>query len=50
MVGFSVENRTGDKIEQEPDRALDMAISEYAPGRLIVVNKKTYKSDNLWNN
>lgn len=49
VVGFSIENRTGDKIEQEPDRALDMAISEYAPGRLIVVNKKTYKSGGIYN-
>lgn len=40
VVGFSIENSKGDKVEQEPDRSLDMAISEYAPGRLIVVNKK----------
>ncbi|HIT91007.1 MAG TPA: hypothetical protein IAC41_11405, partial [Candidatus Merdenecus merdavium] len=26
-----------------------MAISEYAPGRLIVVNKKTYKSGGIYN-
>ena len=49
VVGFSIENANGSKIEQEPDRALDMAISEYAPGRLIVVNKKTYKSGGIYN-
>ena len=49
VVGFSIENSKGDKVEQEPDRSLDMAISEYAPGRLIVVNKKTYKSGGIYN-
>ncbi|MCM1048258.1 MAG: DEAD/DEAH box helicase [Clostridiales bacterium] len=49
VVGFSIEDKYGEKIEQEPDRALDLAISEYAPGRLIVVNKKTYKSGGIYN-
>lgn len=49
VVGFSIENVDGSKVEQEPDRALDIAISEYAPGRLIVVNKKTYKSGGIYN-
>ena len=49
VVGFSIENLKGDKVEQEPDRSLDMAISEYAPGRLIVVNKQTYKSGGIYN-
>jgi rubrerythrin len=49
VVGFSIEDKYGSKVEQEPDRALDMAISEYAPGRLIVVNKKTYKSGGIYN-
>ncbi|GHV97609.1 DEAD/DEAH box helicase [Lactobacillus nasalidis] len=31
------------KIENKVDRSLDIAISEYAPGRTIVVNKKTYQ-------
>ncbi len=48
VVGFSIENSRGDKVEQEPDRSLDLAISEYAPGRLIVVNKKTYKSGGIY--
>lgn len=49
VVGFSIEDSRGSKVEQEPDRSLDMAISEYAPGRLIVVNKKTYKSGGIYN-
>lgn len=49
VVGFSIEDSKGSKVEQAPDRALDMAISEYAPGRLIVVNKKTYKSGGIYN-
>lgn len=49
VVGFSIEDSKGEKVEQEPDRSLDMAISEYAPGRLIVVNKKTYKSGGIYN-
>lgn len=49
VVGFSIENGDGSKVVQEPDRALDMAISEYAPGRLIVVDKKTYKSGGIYN-
>lgn len=49
VVGFSIEDNKGSKVEQEPDRALDMAINEYAPGRLIVVNKKTYKSGGIYN-
>ena len=44
VVGFYVEDRKGDKIEQKPDRSIEQAISEYAPGRLVVINKKTYKS------
>lgn len=49
VVGFSIEDNKGSKVIQEPDRALDIAISEYAPGRLIVVNKKTYKSGGIYN-
>ncbi len=49
VVGFSIENSDGSKVEQEPDRSLDLAINEYAPGRLVVVNKKTYKSAGIYN-
>lgn len=49
VVGFYIEDKNGGNIEQKPDRALDMAISEYAPGRIIVVDKKTYKSGGIYN-
>lgn len=49
VVGFYIEDGKGAKIEQKPERSLDMAISEYAPGRTIVVNKKTYKSGGIYN-
>lgn len=48
VVGFHVEDRNGKEIVQKPDRALEMAISEYAPGRLIVINKMTYKSGGIY--
>lgn len=48
VVGFYIEDLKGEKIEQEPDRSLDIAISEYAPGKNIVVNKKTYKSAGIY--
>jgi hypothetical protein len=39
-------NRSEWKIEivQRPQQAIDKALSEYAPGRLIVINKDTYRS------
>ena len=43
VVGFEVEDGAkGKKLLQRPDRSLDMAVSEYAPGREIVIDKKTY--------
>ena len=48
VVGFYVEDKNGLRIEQKPERSLDMAISEYAPGRIIVVNKDTYKSGGVY--
>lgn len=48
VVGFYIEDKYGNKILQKPERALDMAISEYAPGRLIVVDKKTYRSGGIY--
>ena len=47
VVGFYIEDEKGE-IAQKPDRALDIAISEYAPGRVIVVNKKTYKCGGIY--
>lgn len=49
VVGFYVEDDKGKKIIQKPERSLDMAISEYAPGRIIVINKETYKSGGIYN-
>ena len=48
VVGFQIEGDYGRRVVQEPDRSLDLAISEYAPGRVIVVNKKTYKSGGIY--
>lgn len=48
VVGFAIEKNGGSAIDQQPDRGLDIAISEYAPGRTIVVNKKTYKSGGIY--
>lgn len=48
VVGFHVEDNQGKKIIQKPDRSLDMAISEYAPGRIIVINKDVYKSGGIY--
>lgn len=48
VVGFYVEDNQGKKIIQKPDRSLDMAISEYAPGRIIVINKDVYKSGGIY--
>lgn len=48
VIGFYVEDNQGKKIVQKPDRSLDMAISEYAPGRIIVINKDVYKSGGIY--
>ena len=39
---------TGGKIDYQPDRGLDIAISEYAPGRSIVVDKQTYQIGGIY--
>ena len=41
VVSTYIEDENG-ALLQQVDRGLDMAISEYAPGRAIVVDKKTY--------
>ena len=41
VVSTYIETPEG-KIKYEVERGLDIAISEYAPGRSIVVDKKTY--------
>lgn len=49
VVGFYIEDENG-KIIQKPERSLDFAISEYAPGRTIVVNKKSYTCGGIYSN
>ncbi|MDL2257543.1 DEAD/DEAH box helicase [Eubacteriales bacterium OttesenSCG-928-K08] len=48
IVGFYVENYKGSSIVQKPERALEIAISEYAPGRVVVINKTTYQSGGIY--
>lgn len=48
VVGFHIENEKTGELEQRPDRSLDIAISEYAPGKILVVNKKTYKVGGIY--
>lgn len=47
VVGFYIEGQNGD-ISQKPERALNIAISEYAPGKILVVDKKTYKVGGIY--
>ena len=47
VVSTYIENERG-IIEYQPERGLDIAISEYAPGRTIVVDKKTYQIGGLY--
>lgn len=47
VVSFYVENDYG-KIIESPERSLDIALSEYAPGRMIVINKKSYISGAIY--
>ncbi len=48
VVRFYIDKEKGVGIEQSPERALDIALSEYAPGRLLVVNKKSYISGGIY--
>lgn len=49
VVGFEVEDRSkGKRLLQKPDRSLDIAISEYAPGRELVIDKKTYIAGGIY--
>lgn len=47
VVSTYISNDKG-KIEYQIERGLDVAISEYAPGRAIVVDKKTYQIGGLY--
>lgn len=48
VVGFHIEDTHG-ALMQRPERSLDVAISEYAPGKVLVVDKKTYKVGGIYN-
>lgn len=48
VVGFYIEDPEGKAVVEKPERSLDLAITEYAPGRTLVVNKRTYKSAGLY--
>jgi ATP-dependent helicase YprA (DUF1998 family) len=47
VVSTFIANEQG-QLQYEVDRGLDVAISEYAPGRSIVVDKKTYQIGGLY--
>lgn len=47
VVSFNIQNSKGD-ISLSPQRSVDIAIAEYAPGRTLVVDKRTYKSGGLY--
>lgn len=47
VVKFWIEKEDG-KIKESPERSIDIALSEYAPGRMIVVNKNSYISGGLY--
>ena len=48
MFGIFSSKTIWKPIIQRPDRSLDIAISEYAPGKVIVVNKETYKVGGIY--
>ncbi|HMM00024.1 MAG TPA: DEAD/DEAH box helicase [Bacilli bacterium] len=47
VVEFNIEGFDG-STKLSPQRGIDIALSEYAPGRTIVVDKKTYKSGGIY--
>lgn len=47
IIEFNIEGPDGE-TKLAPQRGIDIAISEYAPGRTIVVDKKTYKSAGIY--
>lgn len=48
IINFWVEDFYG-KVKESPERSIDIALSEYAPGRRLVINKQTYISGGLFN-
>lgn len=47
IVNFWIEDIYG-RVKESPERSIDIALSEYAPGRRLVVNKQTYISGGLF--
>ncbi len=47
IVHFWIEDLNG-RVKESPERSIDIALSEYAPGRSFVVNKLTYISGGLF--
>lgn len=47
IVNFWIEDKNG-KIVQSPERSIDLALSEYSPGKIVVVNKRSYVSGALY--
>jgi len=47
IVNFWIEDFKG-IVKESPERSIDIALSEYAPGRSLVVNKQTYISGGLF--
>jgi hypothetical protein len=47
IVHFWIEDLNG-LVKESPERSIDIALSEYAPGRTLVVNKQTYISGGLF--
>lgn len=53
LVEHKVRNAKGNvevRVEQMPQQSTIQALSEYAPGRLVVINKKTYRSGGVFAN
>lgn len=48
VVEFNIEDPNTGETKLSPQRSIDIAINEYAPGRTIVVDKKTYKSAGIY--
>lgn len=50
LASFYVFARDGDKVitKERPQQSKTQALSEYAPGRLLVVNKKTYRVGGIY--
>ncbi|WP_162005400.1 DEAD/DEAH box helicase [Dictyobacter vulcani] len=50
LSSFSVFEKDGERvlIKERPQQSKSQALSEYAPGRLLVINKKTYRVGGIY--